>query len=507
MQGERFGSLTLLQEPELRFGHGQSIDDPRQGLFLFGPVPAANNPKVVRIGVIGTSNGLHLYRQFCKAISSPITAGKIVEWAPFFPGFTEVFVAEWPSEPAVEVLVSPAQISQVLRAGDRHQAIFDTVSLFVDPIKSRVRDDDVVVDLWFVVVPDEIHLLGRPLSRVPVEERVPQGKKAMDARLAKRLNREPSLFDEDMEAAIPYYFDADFHHQLKVRLVGPRIVSQIVRESTLEPFRGIAGSGRRMQDLATVAWNIATSTFFKAGGRPWKLEDVREGVCYVGLTFKRRDSAAGEGNACCGAQMFLDSGEGLVFKGAVGPWYSEMQREFHLSEAKAAELLELILTSYQTAHGTPPSELFIHGRTRFSDTEWNGFAKVAAKQGIRLAGIRIRRTSAVKLFRPGKFPVMRGTLLRWSDRQSYLWTSGYIPRLSTYPGWEVPNPLQIEVCRGDGDIDEVSRDVLRLTKLNFNACIYGDGLPVTLRFADLIGDILTAGPDVPDTPLPFRHYI
>ena len=25
-------------------------------------------------------------------------------------------------------------------------------------------------------------------------------------------------------------------------------------------------------------------------------------------------------------------------------------------------------------------------------------------------------------------------------------------------------------------------DILALTKLNFNSCIYGDGLPVTLRF-------------------------
>lgn len=51
-------------------------------------------------------------------------------------------------------------------------------------------------------------------------------------------------------------------------------------------------------------------------------------------------------------------------------------------------------------------------------------------------------------------------------------------------------------------------DVLSLTKLNYNTCIYGDGLPVTLRFADQIGEILTAGPmdsDLP--PLPFRYYI
>jgi hypothetical protein len=38
-------------------------------------------------------------------------------------------------------------------------------------------------------------------------------------------------------------------------------------------------------------------------------------------------------------------------------------------------------------------------------------------------------------------------------------------------------------------------------------CIFGDGEPITLKFADAIGEILTAGPvnDVP--PLPFSHYI
>lgn len=51
-------------------------------------------------------------------------------------------------------------------------------------------------------------------------------------------------------------------------------------------------------------------------------------------------------------------------------------------------------------------------------------------------------------------------------------------------------------------------DVFTLTKLNYNTCIYSDGVPVTLKFADMIGEILTAGPiqnDLP--PLPFRYYI
>ncbi len=53
----------------------------------------------------------------------------------------------------------------------------------------------------------------------------------------------------------------------------------------------------------------------------------------------------------------------------------------------------------------------------------------------------------------------------------------------------------------------VLSDVLRRTKLNFNACIYADGLPVTLRFADAVGEILTASPLESIPPLPFRHYI
>ena len=53
----------------------------------------------------------------------------------------------------------------------------------------------------------------------------------------------------------------------------------------------------------------------------------------------------------------------------------------------------------------------------------------------------------------------------------------------------------------------VLSDVLALTKLNYNTCMLADGVPVTLRFADAVGEILTAGPVGPDNPLPFKHYI
>ena len=68
--------------------------------------------------------------------------------------------------------------------------------------------------------------------------------------------------------------------------------------------------------------------------------------------------------------------------------------------------------------------------------------------------------------------------------------------------------MRIDVLRGEADLLTVMEDVMALTKLNFNACIYGDGLPVTLRFADAVGEILTAGPAVDkQPPLPFKYYI
>ncbi|UAC04631.1 hypothetical protein KVP06_02785 [Geobacter sulfurreducens] len=57
------------------------------------------------------------------------------------------------------------------------------------------------------------------------------------------------------------------------------------------------------------------------------------------------------------------------------------------------------------------------------------------------------------------------------------------------------------------DFKTVCQDILSLTKLNYNACIFGDGLPVTLRFANSIGEVLTAGKNIRAEVLTFKHYI
>src|ERR1700730_7463086 len=106
----------------------------------------------------------------------------------------------------------------------------------------------------------------------------------------------------------------------------------------------------------------------KEGVRPWQLADVRPGVCYVGLAYKRRDPTGNDGFACCAAQMFLSSGEGVVFRGALGPWYHADSRQYHLDAPAAEALVKMVIDEYRGQHDqNPPRELFLHAKSSFSD--------------------------------------------------------------------------------------------------------------------------------------------
>ena len=174
---------------------------------------------------------------------------------------------------------------------------------------------------------------------------------------------------------------------------------------------------------------------------------------------------------------------------------------------------DIAINAYKEYTGAFPTELFIHGRTQFTDEEWAGFNKaIHACQNTNLVGITINETDGFRLYKDTygqkcKYGILRGMALQIDQNNGYLWTKGYIPRIETSNHLEVARPLKITVSRGDCDIDMVMKDILCLTKLNYNACIYGYGLPVALRFSDKIGNILTALKDVHWPARQFKYYI
>lgn len=504
-RNKKQSSIFKLNEPSLSFGYGQTTFDPRDGLTLFGPA-SRMKLKDIDLGIIGTPEGIRRVSTWLSRIQRPVWSLENDPARPYFPGFETIFEASINFAALQTIEIDPGRISHFLKHTDTHVRIYNLSGLYVDELIRYKKEEEDAPKVWIVVIPDDIYTFGRPKSSIPSEPgNIKIGIKGRYHRV------QPQLFTVDQELQESYKFEKHFHNQLKARLLKDQIVTQVIRESTIayRDFRNKANKPKR--DLAkfesAIAWNISTALYYKSGGVPWKLGVVREGVCYVGLVYKRVDTERDEKTACCAAQMFLDSGDGLVFRGNIGPWYNPDNYEYHLSYKSAKELLTNALSSFNRRNQTPPKEIFMHAKTYFDDNEWSGFVD-ACKRNTKLVGIRIRDDRVFKLYRDHSYPILRGMMFKVDKKLAFLWTRGFIPRIETQLGLETPNPLEIEICKGDSDLKTVCQDILALTKLNYNSCIFADGKPVTLRFADMIGSVLTAGPkELTQQVLPFKHYI
>lgn len=510
--------VSYIPEPTLAFRYGQQLEYSRDGLYLFGPVDSTDTRRQIRYGFIGTKEGLARFERWASQVSSFIATpgqrkgAKAIEphHVPF-PGFSEAFNAIWSSRPYKVIAdIDEKDLHRRIHIANRHEAIKAVVDVFVERLVAEQKRNEDPPSFWYVVLPEFVYELGRPMSSVPLGERV-KGGITLTARDALKLETQPTLFGFDEAQAEVYKYEKNFRRQLKARLLDHQIVTQIVRESTLAPNDFLKTNGepkRRIEDPATIAWKLCSGSYYKSGGRPWQIANMRPGVCYVGLVYKRQDEGGTSRHSVCAAQMFLSDGEGVVFRGALGPWFHPDTKQFHLDQEAAAKLVGTVLSEYRKLHGQDPKELFIHAKSSFSDEEWAGFQAACHGTATNIVGVQIADAwDQLKLFRSGEYPVIRGTAMIINEKAGYLWTSGFVPRLATYMGPDTPNPLIVSIRRGEAMLETVMSDVLALTKINFNTCLFNDREPVTIRFADAIGDILVAAPLESEPMLPFKFYI
>ncbi len=501
--------MIHIDEPLLEFGYKQVKENPQDGLFFYGPLDSQQpHTEVIRYGIVGTHEGIEQFGNWLQRVKAPIKPlepekkfnKKVQQYMVPFPGVEAAFGISIPVKPVATKTVNKEEVSDAIYCTNRSEGINRTVDIFASAIESHLDEEDEPVTLWFVVIPDDVGLYGRPKA-IPPENKQTPSKLIFSNQQIRAFNKQKIgllPFEELNEAVEVSQIQRNFHNLLKAKLLKKAVVQVIVERTLISPetYAKLYPFQRKIEDPCVVAWNLFTTAYYKAIGKPWKLANVRPGVCYVGLVFKQNRNKPDEGNACCGAQMFLNSSDGLVFKGAIGQWYSEDSGEYHLSKDKAEELMRLVVGAYCKDHGDPPNELFIHGQTYFNDDEWEGF-QAAVPPETNLVGVRIFDTTrnpllGCKLFRPGDYVALRGTALIADEKTGYLWTKGFVPRLDTYPGWETPNPLLIEIVKGKSSIEQVLEDVMALTKVNYNHSKYASGRPVTLQFADAVGEILTA---------------
>lgn len=496
-------SLIFFDEPELEFRHRQRVKDPHDGLGLFGPfdTDSASKPRLSYI-LLGTESGIAQFQAWSKAMHLPAIEAPKANfrlWTPF-PGFEAAFCTEWASEPIWRYLIDHEKLIEASRTRDKHERAFKVVNYYLEGLKIASNLDE-QIGVAVCVVPDEIYQNCRPESHVSKPVGKPISKKTVASRKIGQLELLDSFVPEQ------YELSPDFRRQLKARSMEYDIPLQILRESTLRLSDNNERGKRALTPLSDRMWNLSNALYYKCGGKPWRLVTAREGVCYIGIAFRRTDNSEKERTACCAAQMFLNTGDGIVFRGEYGPWYSPKSQQFHLSKDASHKLLEGVLQTYHDLGGKELTEIFIHSRSSIYDDEFEGYQQ-ACPEGVKLIGVRVRvDRPGLRLFRPGKMSMIRGAFWRLNDRAGYLWGSGFKPRLGTYDGWEFPAPLRIDIQHGDAPIERVGQDIFGLTKLNYNACRLGESDPVTVGYSDAVGEILVSNPTVSRCKPNFKFYI
>ena len=517
--GDRF---HYLEEPSLVFGMEQRAEDPRDGLALFGALDARDGlPSHV---VLGTTEGLRLWHGWWEAMNQPAACVSLTRQRPWppYPGFEVAFGAPWP-EPAKTYILNEEELHNSAFLADRHERTYSVANLYLAEMENVSRLDEKPA-LAVCVIPDEIYQNCRPLKSVsaPSDERKSAAeRRQIQSVLDDRASGQTRMFEEtdpysvDDPALEKYDLSPDFRRQLKARMMQHELPVQIVKESTLRITDDIRQGRPGPNPLSDRLWNFGTGVFYKLGRKPWRLDSARDGVCYIGLAYKR---ASGSRTACCAAQLFLDSGDGLVFVGEFGPWYSEEKNEFHLNKIAASELLKGALSTYAAQGGRPLSEIFLHARSGLNEDEFSGFRE-ACPNDVNLVGIRVRKDRlGPRLFRHdahpnisrrGMYPVLRGVFWRRTERHGLLFTSGFKERIAAYDGWEVPVPLSITLQHGEADLVTIARDVLALTKANYNACQLGESEPITVKYSDRVGEILLSNSELPKEKWQhnFKYYI
>ena len=496
-------STIVFDEPELEFRYGQRMTDPRDGLALFGPYDAdlPSRPGRLSYILIGTDGGTTAFKKWADAMNRPATfapKGNQRLWPPF-PGFEAAFCSQWSSKPVRSYQIDGARLQEASWRHDEYERAFEVVNCYLEHFEKVAKLDE-NIGAVICVVPDEIWKNCRSKSRV----KNPTGQDVSSkTKKSRRAGQYEMLAKYDPQQ---YQLSTDFRRQLKARSMQYEIPVQILRESTLRLTDHNVFGERGLTPLSDRMWNISTALYYKCGGKPWKLITARDGVCYIGIAFRRTEEK--ENTACCAAQMFLDTGDGIVFLGEYGPWYSSGAKQLHLKRSDACNLLRSVLETYEKLEGKQIKEIFLHSRSDISKHEFSGYQE-ACPNGVKLVGVRVRvdRRHSPRLFRIGDMPVLRGTFWKVNNKAGLLWGSGFKPRIATYDGPETPVPLRIDVQYGNAPIERVAQDIFGLTKLNYNACHLGESQPVTVGLSDAVGEILISNPTVSERKSQLKFYI
>ena len=465
--------INFIQEPELKFGNGNAID-PKDGIRTFYPYDIDQvRPREIKTAFIGSTESVNKVITWFDGLQSKIE-GKESEKKRLFQGFPGIdpnfaFCTEIVHDDSYQRIIQNSILQQAIKDNENlNDRIETVVEIYINEIKflSKNKKVDVII---CVLEENYISLLleqGSEMNPKDLESKVE------DQEL--NSNKESKKRDQ---------YETNFRRLLKARSMKYGIPIQIVRDR-------IVKSKSDMQDQATIAWNLTTALYYKAGGIPWGMITNRNEItCYAGISFyKSRDRETLQTSI---AQIFNELGKGVILRGEPVSTISE-DRIPHLTKDQAYSLIDTSLKEYKEAIKTVPQRMVLHKSSNFSDDEVEGFLDaIKNKHGILSVDlVTIQKGSDLRLFRQNLYAPRRGTLLSISDTEHLLYTRGSVEYYETYTGKYPPSPLEIKIFHCDSSPLLICEEIVSLTKMNWNNSSFDRKNPITIECANKVGEIL-----------------
>lgn len=444
--------IDYIAEPELLFNKNKTSYNPCIGLIKYGPRFSGNKEteyKEFKIGLIGSEKSISQAKALFESFQFKISPKKSVRpWRIPFPGLRKD---------------SPLRFSFIFNPELEGEITTDEMIMLKDKKKGRERNEeflsmikDKMEKIYQSESPPDMILISIPEELFNILETSGKDK--------------PNIkFEDD-----------DFHNRIKILAMKLKMPTQLIRPETLQQDK--------TQELFLIAWNLAVGILYKCQrGHPWKLTYLEEETCYVGISFFKEKGKRTRRASL--AQIFLDTGESFVLRGDSFNWVNrESPNSPHLSKDGAKAIIELILKHYKNVRkGKNPTRIVIHKSSNFWDDELNGFLE--ATKDIKKKDLITISDSDVKFFGSDKYFILRGTLIS-KDNTHFLYTTGFVPTLGTYPGMTAPRPLLIRSYHLDSDIKKVCEEILSFTKLDWNNTFVYGKFPVTISVSRKVGSIM-----------------
>ncbi len=462
------------------------------GLALYGPAPLVAGPREdapieLSVGIVGTGTSISSTNAWMRSVSSEVYCRSKKGVTSYFPGLN----ADSPlrtslrTDPRIQIILSTSEVAEAVAPKDYGERIDKVTALFARSFKA-LSSSDPAPQVVLCPLPDQV-----------IERCVTGLDRFGRYRSPKRLaplprGHQSSLYDflpdiggiEAEAAAVDHY--GNLWRALKIEAMRVGLPLQVIWSRTLEQGVGV-------QNSAVVAWNLFSGLYYKVKGRLWHLPVQSTTTCYIGLSFYHERTSENDRLNCSMAQIFSDSGDGLVFRGGALARRSEMGLTPRLDAHSAKSLVSQSLSLYHTRmQGVYPARVVVHKSSRFSLEEREGIESAITEAGIKLFDmVAIEPGSTYQYYRLGRYPPLRGTSIRMPDGRWLIYTRGYVPINHTYSGPATPSPLAVLEHFGESSTDQVLSDIMGLTRLNWNSTDHSCLLPVTLASSKRVGSVLS----------------